>query len=233
MRKIKIFIMLFMILILSGCTVEYNIDFKINHKMNEEIIITEKKEFFDKVNYSASEVVEGKLYSYDNIIRKNKFSTKTNIKDGNAEVTLSSNNKSVNEFASFVLFQNLFIGVKVDENKETYSLTTTGYNNDIFVDSEDISDGVSVDKININIKFENKVLETNADKVDKKNNIYTWTVDKDTKDKSIYFKLENVDKQKTKNNKKENIQFDFKKIVMIGIILIIIVGIIYLSKKNN
>ena len=48
---------------------------------------------------------------------------------------------------------------------------------------------MDIQKINIKIQFHNKVIQSNADIVDKKNNLYTWVITRSDHTKKISFQL--------------------------------------------
>ena len=53
--------------------------------------------------------------------------------------------------------------------------------------------GMVIEDSTINVELPYKVIENNADSVDKNKNIYTWYIDKDTKEKEILLKYNSND----------------------------------------
>ena len=87
----------------------------------------------------------------------------------------------------------------------------------------------------INIKFYNEIVNHNADKVDKKSNIYTWIVNKNTTKDNLYFKI--GPKVRYDVMILDYIQNNLISIIIIGgIILFILMTSLYIYikiKKNN
>ena len=237
MKKIKYLIIGLIVLLSSGCTIDYNIEFKSDHTLDENIIITEDTSKLEETEYSVSDIVDSKISSYNDEITKNSFKVTSVIKEDNVSVTLNSKNKDVSRFINLVYFRKMFVGANVDETKEVYKFKTNGdYNQSgVFYDTMGISDEGFVDQININIKFEDKVISSNADKVDEEKNIYTWVLNKDTKEKSIEFELVNTNHKTEKKTTKKSNNNRVKIIVcLIGIVLLVLLlGYIKYTKGNK
>lgn len=237
----KIIMMISLVLLFCGCSVDYNITFTSDHKINENIIITVSKKELEDDEYSASEIIDSKFASYSNELMRNGFSKKVDINDEKATISLTSKNKRVSKFTKFMYFGSMFNGADVVENEETYSFKTNGYYNQsgLFYDESGIVDEGFVDQININIQFEDEVISSNADKVDNEKNIYTWVLNKDTKEKSIEFVLNNKNhdskREKKQYKKPDKKRFSLKSVIIIFVSIIasiILVGY-YLYKKNQ
>lgn len=237
----KVFIAICFLLLFSGCTIDYNITFRYDNRINENVKFTIPNKTIEDSGYTVKESTESALQSYKDILKTNKFSSSAKYNSDNVVVTLKSKNKSVSEFTSFLYFRMMFNGADIEDTDDYYSFKTNGVYNQsgLFYDLSGIADEGFVDQININIKFENKVISSNADKVD--NDTYTWILTKDTEEKVIEFKVEKdktkyEEPKKEKKKKKSSINFIYLFIFLGGLAGAVVVVIIYamgLNAKRN
>ena len=216
-NKLKLIIfVIFVSLITSGCTLNYNITIKENLDILESAVVTEdnsvltskygdyKKEIKRQQNYYKKHQL---YYDYASkkIYDKNSSGLELYKEYPNGTFDTSPNILSVfqdysfrNEIDSYVLE----LSRPVEE-----SLYPDTPNND-----------EKLDKVYVNIRSYLKVLDTNSDSYDEKTKTYTWNLDDNFfRDKNrIYIKL-----SKEKDN--ENIYMDFFKNNSTIIISILIV----------
>ena len=228
----KIYLLIICICLFTGCTINYDIEIKKNYTVDETITINESKSKLKDPNYSISEIIEAKLESYKDNIEKNNFTSTTEEDSQNIKIILTSKNKGIYQMIKLNHFARMFNGADIAEDKETFSFKTNGhyYHSGLFYDDKGVGGTNFVDKIYINIKFDNEVLECNADKVNKETNTYTWIIDKNTKEKSIEFKLANEKQEENQEEKKEKKRkTNYGLIIMVVVFTILIVLTIYLS----
>lgn len=236
MKKIyKVLLFIIFLFLFTGCTVDYNITFKSDNTLDENIQISESTELLKESGYTIDEIVESKIDSYSDEISNNSFSIKRVNNDTNTSVILSSSNKSVSKFIEFPYFTKMFNGADIDEKNNIYSFETNGIYNQsgLFYDLSGTVDEGFIDQININIKFEDSVISTNADSYDESTDTYTWTINSETEDKSIKFELLKTNEEK---NSKETFNFMYILIgigVIVGIIIIVLLYAMGLNKKRN
>lgn len=253
MKKIKMFMLISFLSLFCGCTVDYNIIFKKNHRMDETVIIKETGTYIKNSGFTISEVVNSKIESYSSDININGFTVENKSDDNNIIIVLKSKNKSVGKLEKFMYFGSMFNGVDEKREGSNYSFKTNGKydQSGLFYDPAGIADEGFVDQININIQFQNKVISHNADKVDQDKNIYTWVLTRKTIEKTIEFELsdqlnEYVTKEVLKEKEEKNPISPIKKkkvttkdIIFFVLGCIFIVGtIIFLlffkkEKENN
>lgn len=170
MKKRIIFIILF-IFLLTGCSTEYNLEFS-NKGIKEHVVVNipdssiPKKDSNGQIDDRVTPFIENDQYpffgSYDTIYKK-----KVNKKNGVTTVTLDYKFTHDNFNKSYVM-KGCFSESKYEKDKKSYHLHLYG--------SFYCMNG---DKVTINIKTNNRVLEHNADKVS--GNVYTWYIDKNNK----------------------------------------------------
>ena len=194
-----------MIIFLSGCTINYNLNIS-NDNFEETINATIPKTNKNLINYYT----ENNEFIGENIVYE-----KT-IKDSGINKVFS-----YSHVYSYKEFQNrlnpCFSNSKISEENGYYSIYANGFT--CFANFD-----VQADKYTINIKTDYNVINQNADK--KSGNTYTWNFKKDNfKNKSIIF-------QYTKNNKP--LKLDYKSIIISLVVAIIIFsGLVFYEVSKN
>ena len=211
MKKIKVIILLFSIILLSGCSGTYNI------KINEDLSIEENVNFtIPKDNDSYEKTV--KLFE-DNNISEKKYEVVAS--DENVKVTYNEKYDSIEDYIiNSKLYKNLFerINYSIDRKKLNIS-TESKFKLDNSL-SSNITDDYNVSLLQINIETPYKVVENDADSVSE--NIYSWVLNKDTTDKKINMVI-NI-------NSKSNNYISIIVLILIGIVSI--GSIIYVLSKT-
>ncbi|MBE6159642.1 MAG: hypothetical protein E7157_01185 [Lactobacillales bacterium] len=233
MKKHRLLALIISCLLLTGCTVDYNVEIKNDNTVNENIMLNGQKvnsnKEFQKIKKEIKNQISNTLNKYEyqyNIKNENNSVVVEINKNSNFEILLS--NSLYNEFfEDYELFVNK--GIKTFKNTGTNYLAelfvTKNYEQDLKVEKE-------VDVLNVNIKFENIVTEHNADKYDEKTNTYTWIFTENDIQKTINFSYD-TDQLFEKEKK-----FSFDNIgIIIGIILLIIVifitSFIFIYRKKD
>lgn len=224
------------IFLLSGCTVESNIIIKNDGSVFQDgTVVVNKK--IDKKNQNE---VKNKIISeYKRLDKNLNVSFKNNI-----TVSVNNEKNSLKEFFDNSNINLLYDDYEIVENNETLIFYTVGY--PIYYDLLYMQEDTKleyykelVDKIIINIQFENKVISSNADIIDEDKNIYTWVLDKSNLDKTIKF---SCDKKKIVKNikiKKEakksagKLFLDDKKFIIIFFLVILISGFVTYYKRGG
>lgn len=218
MKNHKLFALIISCLLLTGCTVDYNIEIKNDDTVIENIKLNGQNVNDDKEFKNLKKEIKNQLshslskyeYQYDINNDKNRVLVEIN-KKSNFESLLNDSLYN-NYFEDYEFFVNK--GIKTFKNVGTNYLlelfVTKNYEQDLNIRKE-------VDILNINIKFENIVTDHNADKYDKKTNTYTWIFTENDIQKTINFSYDTAQLFKEEN------KFNFSNItVIIGIILIVI-----------
>lgn len=206
----KKFIIIFcLVLFITGCTGQYNVT--INKDTIEEEI-SAKMEKTDQYNMIINNDFYP-LHSNFSKIYSKKVNTDGDLIDLNAKYTYT-----YDDFANANSFNQCFDDKTVDiYSNDYYYIHLTKFTNCVFSANFDI-----------NIKSIYKVVSSNADEV--KNNVYTWHVTEDNKDK--------LDVEIKFDRKKVNSFKDGNGFIGYIIIIVVFIGIIffvkmYFDKKNN
>lgn len=212
----KIFLLIIAILLLSGCTVEYNVNFTKDLASEKVIMNGVTYETFPveayKNDQGASEdaiEIEGIEY-YD-------ITNTTNSTDFTYDFPLARYGESN---GANMCYKNVSV-IKMDDNN--YNMFTSNYNSCINYYPE-------LEQITINLKFTNdfNITENNADKVE--NNTYTWIIDRNNYDNknieiSYSFKEENGEESTNKTDSKNNILIILGSFGVLIVVLIIVLNI--------
>lgn len=217
----KNILLLILILILTGCTSEYNINFD-NDEIKENIVVTipdssipiyteEEREANIAPDDPVTPFIENDQYPF---LNNEEIKYKKNVdKKGDITTVTLDYTYTHDSFQKARTFKSCFEEPYYEENKDSYTLNFSGNFYCLYGD-----------ELKINLKTNNEVLENNADEV--KGNVYTWIVNRDN-----YQKL-NIN---IEISKKARV---FKPVAMIilGIIgtILIVGGIVaYIKIKNR
>lgn len=207
MKKNKILILI-IILLLSGCTTEYNLVID-NDNFIESIDVVVDNEDSDEVNKLTNENL------YISSTTTNDLLYDKTIDDDSIKTTFNYKHSfSYDEFRG-TLEKKCFNNIKLTEYNGVYTLNAEDFK--CYKGYEQYADSYK-----INIKTKNNVLFNNADEV--KNNIYTWKIDESN------YKNKNIIIQYTKQKQKVPL-FNYIKPVIISIIISVV--ILFLLIKNN
>lgn len=239
-NKIKKILLLFILIFLTGCEAEYNIEINNNINLKETIDIIENNEdLFDKknsqlYNRTPKEYLEtnlkwptpvyksGEINPYEPIKLENTYYyTKTDISNYK-QIGLRYNfNHNQNRYKETELLNKCY-DVKFSKKNNGISLETTS-------SFKCFDEYKLLDKVTINLNTTCKVIIENSDK--KEDNKYTWYITKENYNKQIKFEIEC-------NNKEKN-EIDSNNVIIVlvtcylSLILLIIVIAKLLQEKNN
>lgn len=229
MKNIKYLFLLLIVVLLSGCSVKYDLNIDNDLSVTEKIEASEREDVIKaKTGVNSDKVVN---YLYDIFKRENiEPSISSKIESDNligyATVSHDSIDDYVDNFSS-----DIFEKASLSKSDNIYSLT--------FKQTEKLSSELSTspiyDKVTVNITLPFKVVENNADKVYK--NTYTWEIksEEELRKIKIKFDISNKDNTKTFNLGFLKVNVNYGILVTIGLLLIIsgIIFLVYLNNKKN
>jgi flagellar basal body-associated protein FliL len=219
----KIILVLFVLILLSGCTSTSNVIVSEEGKVTEEVILSENKSNFPSDSYVKNmidnylqlyeEDMEG--YNYEDISDKNYLKVRLSKKFDNI-CSYFNDSSFVKKALSNVSCKkvNNTYEIKADVN----SLSCEG----------DCLEGPLVDNIDFFLKLPNSAILENADEVE--NNTYAWHISgNDLNNINLIINNPNIEKVHNKQESNKNIYIIIG--VIIFIIILILLFIIYLVKK--
>lgn len=232
MKKI---ILILTVLILTGCSANYNLDIDKSLSSNENININGDNRFKIDNNYTIDTMYETVLNTYSDILDKTKINNVEKYLDNN-NLSLKINNtySNLDELSKSYYFSLIYSnGLKSTTNENIITLSTDNVIDNLWVFMSDMEDDPLINQLSINIKVPYVVTINNADKIDEKTNTYTWEYNFQTTNKTI-----NISFDKNNIFVPEN---KTKTIIIYVLIFIIILGIGYLiyrliqknKNKNN
>lgn len=230
MKKLKIFIFLCLVLLLSGCSVEYDLTLNDDFTVSEKVVAIEKTKRMEALTKQKGKQAVNYLY---NMFKRNgeDITLTSRDDDYNTYATTITSHDDINDYASKFssdVFDN--INVTKDGNIITFSTTQKE------LLSSDTNYSLLYDDITVNITIPFEVTSNNADKVN--GNTYTWNIKKDSDYKTIEFSYKEGNKKDEVNINVNNETYNIHYGVIIVIGLVIIIGSIVLfvyikNKKNN
>lgn len=218
----KIVILIGALLLVTGCSVKYNIVINEDLSVSEEAKLTGTEKFFD-VYYKTTKkhVLEGMIDIYKDQLIENKYQYEL-IEDKVPYVLVNKKYDSVNEYINnSKLFNNYFDEIKYTENKNIRRIETFGYNeNDI-----DNPDRFVIEELEITITCPYVVKNNNAKDVNKQTNTYYYELNKDNNKILLEYDI----------SKKFNPNADLIKTLIIAVIVVVItwITVVVLTKKNK
>lgn len=227
-NKLRFVFILIIIMITSGCSVDYNLNINEDNSISESLIAKENKNRIESLTRLKDEqALSYMINMYKRNIDNEKFIT--NIDDDLATVTATSTYNDINEYKD--VFKSDLFDLHIE--KENNKVKLIAYQKELL--SNDSSSTLMYDEVNINIYVPYKVLENNADSIS--NNTYTWNISKDSDIKVIeliYDEGSLKDNLNIKiNNKTYNINYTLIAVSGIILTVLIIVLIVFVKNKKN
>ena len=214
MKKFRIFFLLIIVLLFTGCTGEYNLTFNKDLSVEEEInVLIENENDNDEKTYQLFDKIGASQEDY-----------KVVIIDDNIKVVYK---KKYDSFEDYYLNSNIykmmFNDLEFEKNNIGMSINAKSNLKLDDKSSQNIVNSYDMDNFKINVIIPFMVEKNNADLV--KDNTYTWTLNS----KDTYKKI-NIDYSYRNDN--------FKSITMLVVVGVVFVSIIiyllvYLRKNKK
>ncbi len=230
MKNIKKIALLFILFIISGCSVNYNLTLNEDMTVSEKVVASEKTKRMEAYTRMKGDQAVSYLYNIYKLEGIN-YSIITREKNDTTYSTVTTSYSDINEYASNFhsdVFKN--VNVTKDGNNVYFEATQS----ELLSNSGNYN--LLYDDITVYIKIPFKVIDSNADEVNK--NTYIWKIKKSDTYKTIKFSYKNqtkVDSLNVNINKKTyNINYGI--IILISTIVIIGLFILFIyikNKKNN
>lgn len=185
----KVFILITLLILLTGCTGKYEINIKSNGKVEEKFEMSFDNNILETNN--VDEFFKDTLEDYrkNNMYKSYKITKDSSKNKSTIYVSRTFNN--INDLISYseilpVIFENISPNGEYGE----YGLVTTGeYYKDSIFNGE--FDGEPFTKIDVKVKSQLKILSNNADEFDNDENTLYWNLDSEKNNFSLDFKFNN------------------------------------------
>jgi len=232
----KKLVIILLVIFLTGCNVKYDLTITDKEEIKENFKVYVDNEEILKEYNSVDEYLDYYSSFYIENQGKQTYDIKTRESNPQSYFDVKNTYKNLDEYITSSTFLTMFNNALIDRTGNYVSFTTSintflqSIRNDNLVSEHDADKSFE-----IRVKFYNEVTSSNADYIDKKNNIYVWNVNKNTTKDYMYFKI--GPKVKYDIVIKDYIQTNLTTIIIIGACIILLAGTggyIYIkSKKNN
>lgn len=201
---------IFILLLLTGCKVNYNIDIKSDKTIEEKVSFTESSNYLlqygNSINNAMDNILDFYLSGENNIepqvvIKKRKVSDSN--KGNNVTYNLKKTITSINNYSKTLFFNYYFENSSINEENNIYTIYGNSFNwKNIETLINDYKYKFNLEKITIAIHCDYVVTYNNATTIDIDNNTYYWDV---TSSNANSFELKlSYSKNEQFTNKKEN-----------------------------
>ena len=230
MKNKKVILLILVILLFSGCSVQYDLYINEDLTVNEKVTATEDTNSLRKnTGVDPKNAANSIFKSYK--IDGTQYSFSTIEKNSNVTSTASTSFKTLDEYEDY--FKSDIVKEVNITKKDNF--VTLEYKQDVPLSTYS-SKSLVYDSIQVNINVPFKVTEENADIV--KGNTYTWNIrkDEDLKNMKLTFDTNETVDSKIFNFGFFKINVKYSVLAVVGFIAIIlgIVLVVYIrNKKNN
>ena len=233
MKFKKIFLLLFIIFLMSGCaSVDYSINISKDLQVSEEVFMSATSDYFSIFYMNFPKTIVLEAYNDEETIKPlkdNRYIYEIRNDFGKYPgIFATKQYENLEEYTTNTIYKDQsFEDIIVSNNGNLVTIKTVNFLP--YVDDQtDIRYPISDLKINITLPF--VVTDNNADSHNKKTNTYTWYINEETSDKEI-----NITFDKTKTY-----IYNLSMYISLGILLIISIILIFIiikvvkkNKKNN
>lgn len=228
MKKIIIIVC---ILLLSGCRIDYTLKITNDNKFVEKCDLLK---YFPDGNTKYILEDDGGEFDIITELRKqanDKLSTlsfsRYNLSNIDSTkykgIRLTRNYEGAAAFNYSLLIKELYDDFSVELDKNIVTISAKKLNRDN-IDLSYEAIGMTLDNSTITLELPYKVIENNADEINKEKNIYKWYINKDTKQKDILLKYD-VDSLYSLNIKTIGVKVNMTIVyIILAILILIIIG---------
>lgn len=226
--KKKIIAITIIVLCLTGCTCKYDITINEDLTFQESINLDGDKRFEITSDYTVDSMFDIVSNTYENYYDpqdKDKIIKSNN--NGNLSLSLEKEYQNLKDINNSYYLKMLYQdGLTVTENRDKITITGNSLIKEFWLLTPQMDDEALIKELRLTIKLPYLVLENNADKVDKKNNTYTYIYNFDNEYKSLNLVFDKT----VKYNYQEN---NYIIYIFIGVAIVILGIMIYLFIKNK
>lgn len=229
MKNIRKILLFFMIIFLTGCSVEYDLTINEDNSITEKVVASEKTKKMESLTRLKGDTAVSYLNNMFNKDKKGKLTSYTSEDMTYATVTRTHSN--IADYSSN-FSSDVFENIQIQEKNGIITFVTN--QSQILGGNSNYS--LIYDDITIKIKIPYVVTENNADTIS--NDTYIWNIKKDQPLKTIRFSYKKDSKKNSVNVKISDKTYNINYGIIAGSVIIILVLIIFIlirikNKKNN
>jgi hypothetical protein len=238
MKKILLILIL---LLLSGCTVEYDLLIKNNGEIEESISLNFPNEIVD-ANVNIKEMFDNRIVFYKSVSDYTNYFFDYSINNKESHFKSNSKFENIINLKQSKFLTDVFKGILISKEKNITTIIINKYDyfsvytNHSESTNYDVSkDEKAIEKVTIAITLEKEVVNSNADRFDNESNTYYWELNPYIIEKEIQIAYN----QKTrydivfKNIIKNNLFTFIGYSILVSIVLIIFFNFVFKSKNNS
>lgn len=236
-KKVMFLAILIMLFLLTGCSVESEVEISYTGDVHEEVTILTNTIAFKNDNYTIKQMVESSISNYSAALDFRGYVSETIVGNEESGAKFSKEYKSICSYFQDTGF-NQYVYKHIDCTEDDYYITIKN-DTEYIPYCNNCSDWPSLNNVILKLTLPIKAEEHNADNVD--GNTYIWKYDENTTNKDFYIKIDKDAFEENKNEvEKQNKDNALRKniIIVVGIItlttILIFIGIILYKKyKSN
>jgi hypothetical protein len=176
---------------ITGCTIDYNLTINSDKQVEETTKIINSNEMILLHNESVNLFLTEQINTHKQIDIFRRYVFGKHLGKDSSYISIKRTYGTLKDYITSPTFNHLFENATITETEEYVSFQTTGeyYYNNVY--GEQSEPDFYVGDINIQIRFHNKIIDSNADEIDEKSNTLKWKITDKNLEKSIYFKVSN------------------------------------------
>lgn len=222
----KVFLLVICLLILTGCSAEYNLSIDKDLKVKEEVDIYESDSYFDEFYLDTHSTIINRTLTIENeegisnkqLLENNNYNYKFTANGINAIKTYNS----IKDYINNTIFKNQpFKTIEYVENNGLITVTAKDF---VEYDPECIGQ-YDVEFYKINLKSEYQIINSNANYVEENKGSCYWIIDSNREPFELSFTIDT-------NNTIKNNDDTLEALLYLIIILVLVVGYAIYSKKS-
>ena len=220
MKKI---ILAIIIILMTGCSVNYNIVIDKDFKIVEKVVIEEDADFYSNYYHTMPvNVMNGILDNYKDILNEKKYQYYVDENNGNPLIVLEKIYDNYEDYVNnTILLNDYFEKINFVRKDDILKISTEGFN----PNDSDNPERFFVKKLDIGITSAYEVNDNNAIKYDKETNTYYYSITSDTEKFNLLMDINTL--------KRFNPLEEYYAVFVIVIIIVIASWIFAFVKKKK
>ena len=220
----KKWLLALILVLLTGCSVNYNVMINDDFSVNEKAIIQLDDDFYEQYyRTTRKNVLKELLDGYSSILNENNYTY--NISDDkNPFIALEKKHANVEDFVNnSILFNDYFDKINYNKNDSKLEINTEGFN----PNDSDNPDRFNISELSIIIKPSFKITKHNAKEFNEEENSLTYVLNNEDDNFNILLEL---DINKRFNPLGKGTKY---MIIFVGLAIVAWIFVIVKSRKNK
>ena len=220
----KKWLLALILVLLTGCSVNYNVMINDDFSVNEKAVIQLDDDFYEQYyRTTRKNVLKELLDGYSSILNENNYTY--NISDDkNPLITLEKKHANVEDFVNnSILFNDYFDKINYNKNDSKLEINTEGFN----PNDSDNPDRFNISELSIIIKPSFKITKHNAKEFNEEENSLTYVLNNEDDNFNILLEL---DINKRFNPLGKGTKY---MIIFVGLAIVAWIFVIVKSRKNK